>query len=52
MTLRMLEWRGISVPDAVRERVESCTDLDQLTIWSQRAVHATAADDLFADPNG
>ncbi|MDR6979770.1 hypothetical protein J2X68_006507 [Streptomyces sp. 3330] len=52
MTLRILEWRGISVPDAVRERVESCTDLDQLTIWSQRAVHATAADDLFADPNG
>lgn len=52
MTLRILEWRGISVPDAVRERVVSCSDLDQLTAWSQRAVHATTADDLFADPNG
>ncbi|MEU3613158.1 MULTISPECIES: hypothetical protein [unclassified Streptomyces] len=48
MTLRILEWRGIPVPDAVRERVESCTDLDQLTTWSQRAVHAAVADDLFA----
>lgn len=47
MTLRILEWRGIPVPDAVRERVESCTDLDRLTTWSQRAVHATTADDLF-----
>lgn len=47
MTLRILEWRDIPVPDAVRERVESCTDLDQLAIWSQRAVRAAVADDLF-----
>lgn len=49
MTLRILEWRGIPVPDAVRTRVESCADLDRLTAWSQRAVHATTAEDLFAD---
>ncbi|KPI26803.1 hypothetical protein OV320_6472 [Actinobacteria bacterium OV320] len=52
MTLNILRWRGIDVPDRIRERVESCTDFDQLTVWSERAVHATTADDLFADPNG
>ncbi|MFE9627021.1 hypothetical protein [Streptomyces sp. NPDC006527] len=49
MALRILEWRGIPVPDAVRTRVEACTDLDRLTAWSKRAVHATTAEDLFAD---
>ncbi|MER6953654.1 hypothetical protein [Streptomyces sp. NPDC000618] len=52
MTLNILRWRGIEVPDHVRERVEACADLDQLTVWSERAVHATVADDLFAGPNG
>ena len=52
MTLSILEWRGIPVPDAVRERVEACIDLDQLETWAQRAVHATTADDLFADKQG
>ncbi|CAM5708553.1 hypothetical protein [Streptomyces aurantiogriseus] len=47
MTLRILELRGIPVPDAVRERVESCTDLEKLTVWSERAVHAATAEDLF-----
>ncbi|MFI1421010.1 hypothetical protein ACH4VX_24140 [Streptomyces sp. NPDC020731] len=48
MTLRILEWRDIQVPDAVRERVQACTDLDQLELWAQRAVHATRAEDLFS----
>lgn len=48
MTLRILEWRDIQVPDAVRERVQACTDLDQLEFWAQRAVHATRAEDLFS----
>ena len=54
ITLRILELRGIPVPDAVRERVQACTDLENLTVWSERAVHATTADDLFAaeEPNG
>ncbi|MFJ8360518.1 hypothetical protein [Streptomyces sp. NPDC093984] len=47
MTLRILEWRGIPVPDSVRERVQGCTDLRQLEVWAQRAVHATRAEDLF-----
>jgi hypothetical protein len=49
MTLRILEWRGIAVPDSVRERVMNCSDLDQLDVWAQRAVHALQATELFAD---
>ncbi|MFF8730390.1 hypothetical protein ACF073_28505 [Streptomyces sp. NPDC015171] len=48
MVLHILEWRGIPVPDTVRRRVETCTDLDQLEAWAQRAVHATDAAELFA----
>ena len=49
MTLNILRWRGIEVPDAVRVRVESCSDLDQLQTWAKRAVLATNAEDLFRD---
>ncbi|MEU2931138.1 hypothetical protein ABZ636_40105 [Streptomyces sp. NPDC007251] len=49
MTLCILEWRGIPVPDSVRERVMACTGLDRLQTWAQRAVHATEAAELFAD---
>ena len=48
MVLRILDWRSITVPDSVRDRVESCSDLSQLEIWAQRAVSATSAEDLFA----
>lgn len=48
MILRVLEWRGVPVADAVRERVEACADLGQLEIWAQRAVHVTDAAELFA----
>ncbi|AGS69411.1 hypothetical protein HGI09_44530 [Streptomyces collinus] len=49
MVLRILEWRGVQLADAIREQVESCTDLDQLETWAQRAVHATDAAELFAE---
>ncbi|MGQ4382655.1 hypothetical protein [Streptomyces sp. SAS_270] len=49
MTLRILEWRGIPVPASVRERVQACTDLEQLETWAQRAVHAAKVEELFAD---
>lgn len=48
MTLRILEWRAIPVPDAVREKVLACSDLDQLEDWAQRALTAERAEDLFA----
>jgi hypothetical protein len=49
MILHILEWRGIPVPDAVRQRVMSCTDLDRLEEWARRAVHAATAEDLFTE---
>ncbi|RMB86258.1 hypothetical protein [Streptomyces shenzhenensis] len=47
--LSILRWRGILVPDAVRDRVNASTDLDQLETWAQRAVHATNAGELFVE---
>ncbi|GAA2240884.1 hypothetical protein GCM10010145_03380 [Streptomyces ruber] len=49
MILRILDWRGIPVSDAVPERVTACSDLERLGIRARRAVHATDAEDLFAD---
>ncbi|MGX1910753.1 hypothetical protein ACWIID_18090 [Streptomyces phaeochromogenes] len=49
MTLNVLEWRGIEVPDSVRERVRTCKDLEQLELWARRAVHATEAGQLFEE---
>lgn len=49
MVLRILEWRGMPVPAAVRKRVTACSDPDQLMEWAQRAVHATDAAELFVE---
>ncbi|MFF0851652.1 hypothetical protein ACFYVM_11470 [Streptomyces sp. NPDC003280] len=48
MVLHILEWRGIEVPDAVRDRVNACTDLNRLEVWAQRAMCAEDAAELFA----
>jgi hypothetical protein len=45
--LRILERRDIETPDTVRDRVSSCTDLDTLDTWFDRALTATTAEDLF-----
>ncbi|MCX4994385.1 hypothetical protein OHA09_20350 [Streptomyces longwoodensis] len=50
--LRVLRVRGIEVPDAVRERVGSCEDLDVLGTWLDRAVTVGSADELFVEPAG
>ncbi|WP_156727644.1 hypothetical protein [Streptomyces apocyni] len=47
--LLALEERGISVTDAVRERILACTEPDVLTRWFRRSLTATAAEDLFAE---
>ncbi|NEB93170.1 hypothetical protein [Streptomyces bauhiniae] len=49
MVLRVLEWRGIPVPEHVAEQVTMCDDPAQLELWAQRAVRATHAEDLFAE---
>ena len=47
--LRVLEVRGIEIPDSVRERVTACTDLDVLGTWLDRSLSATRAEELFAE---
>lgn len=47
MTLNILEWRGVPVSDAVRHRVETCTDEDLLTLWARRAMDVSDAEQLF-----
>ncbi|HEY9441492.1 MAG TPA: hypothetical protein VIS29_23190 [Streptomyces sp.] len=47
--LRTLKWRGIEVPDAVRERVVSCADLNLLSAWAERAYEVAGAEELFTD---
>lgn len=49
MVLRVLERRGIPVPEHVAERVSSCEDAAQLELWAQRAVRAPHAEDLFVE---
>jgi len=46
--LSILGARGLEVPEALRERVLGCADLEQLESWLLRALHADAPDDIFA----
>ncbi|MFI6401115.1 hypothetical protein [Streptomyces sp. NPDC050548] len=47
--LFVLEARGIPVPDSVRERVTTCTDLDRMDAWLERSRTVERAEDLFAE---
>jgi hypothetical protein len=48
-----LDARGLTVSDAVRERVLACTDLDQLRRWVRRAAVRQSADEIFVEePRG
>jgi len=50
--LSVLRFRGIEVPAARERQIRACTDLAQLKVWLERAVHATHIDDLFDDAPG
>jgi hypothetical protein len=45
--LDVLGERGVTVPEAVRERLSACTDLGQLSVWLRRAATATTAAETF-----
>ncbi len=45
--LEFLDARGIEVPAAARERITSCTDVEQLRVWVRRAATVTRAEELF-----
>jgi hypothetical protein len=47
--LTVLTARGIGVPDKTRDRITSCTDLDQLGTWLRHAVTANSIDEVFAE---
>jgi len=47
--LRVLEVRGLVVSDDVRERVTTCTDLDRLNGWLDRAGAVDHAEELFTE---
>jgi hypothetical protein len=47
MLLRVLAARGLTVPDEIRQRVQSCTDFAQLERWGDRAVTAMSLDEIF-----
>jgi hypothetical protein len=40
------------VPDAVRERINSCTDTAVLEAWASRAANATSLTDIFGVEDG
>ncbi|MCF2127587.1 hypothetical protein L1I79_14215 [Strepomyces sp. STD 3.1] len=47
--LHILEVRGVEIPDAVRERVTDCTDLDVLVTWLDRSLSVAHAEELFGE---
>jgi len=47
MLLRVLAARGFTVPDDIRQRVLSSTDLAQLEAWGDRAVTASSLEEIF-----
>jgi hypothetical protein len=45
--LEVLAARRIDVPEATRQRLVTCTDLDQITAWIRRSASATSIQELF-----
>ena len=47
--LRILDLRGIDIPETARERINNtCTDLDTLNTWFDRALTVADTEELFA----
>lgn len=46
--LLLLEARGLTVPDADRDRVATCNDLGTLTRWFRRAITAASTAEVLA----
>ncbi|MFB7917998.1 hypothetical protein [Streptomyces sp. NPDC056061] len=43
----ILAWRGVAVTEEARERIDACRDLEVLGTWFDRAITASAVDELF-----
>ncbi|MDW4908289.1 hypothetical protein RB628_23830 [Streptomyces sp. ADMS] len=46
--LRLFYWRGIDVPEPVRQKVRASTDLGQLRVWRDLAYEVNDPENLFA----
>jgi hypothetical protein len=49
--LTVMRTRGLAVPDAVRERILSEKDLEQLERWLEKAIVAPSVAAVLDDPN-
>ena len=47
--IRLLEKRGLSVPDDVRAKLAATSDLEQLQVWLARALTSSSAEAIFED---
>jgi hypothetical protein len=47
--LRVLDARGIPVPDEARATISGCSDTDVLDTWLDRAITATSIDEVLGD---
>jgi hypothetical protein len=47
--LTVLEARGVSVPEEIRDEILGCADLPQLDTWLRRASAATTIEDVVVD---
>ncbi|HYO72764.1 MAG TPA: hypothetical protein VEU33_42480 [Archangium sp.] len=45
--LEVLEARGLQVDEQSRQRIEACTELDQLKRWLRKAVSVQSVQELF-----
>ncbi|MEV0296686.1 hypothetical protein [Nocardia sp. NPDC050710] len=46
--MMILQKRGFVVPQDLADRIDACTDLDQLATWIDRSLTADNLDDIFA----
>jgi hypothetical protein len=49
--LAVLRVRGIAVPEAARERIQSQRDAERLERWLEKAAVATSLADVLDDPS-
>ncbi|MCL2730768.1 MAG: hypothetical protein FWE15_12195 [Actinomycetia bacterium] len=47
--LRLLDKRGLTASEAIRGRVESCTDMGMINTWFDRAIDASSLDEVFSE---
>jgi hypothetical protein len=47
--LTVLDGRGVDVPEDARDRITTCTDLDQLNTWLRHAGTADSIDEVFVE---